>query len=186
MSFFQMILIATGLAMDAFAVSITGGIVAATVGFGYVLKIALFFAGFQMIMPWFGWWLGESVSHYIASFDHWIAFALLTVIGGRMVYESLLGKESCRPFDFNKISVLLFLAIATSIDAFIAGVSFSILKINIIHIILIIGIITLLLSLIGVKIGKILGCLVEKYAELTGGIILIVIAFQVLFTHIRG
>ena len=186
MSFFQMLLIATGLAMDAFAVSITGGIVAATVRFSYALKIALFFAGFQMIMPWFGWQLGKSVSHYIASYDHWIAFVILSAIGARMIYGSFQSKKRCQPFDFNRISVLLFLAIATSIDALIAGVGFSLLKININHIMVIIGMITLLLSLVGVTIGKILGCLVEKYAELVGGIILIVIGIQVLLTHIQG
>ena len=186
MSFFQMIFLATGLAMDAFAVSITGGIVATTVSLGYALKIALFFAVFQMMMPWLGWWLGEGVSQYIASYDHWIAFVLLFTIGSRMVYESFQSKENYRPIDFNKTTVLLFLAIATSIDAFIAGISLSILKMNILFVIMTIGIITLLLSLIGVKIGKILGFLGKRYAELAGGIILIVIGIQVLLTHIRG
>jgi manganese efflux pump family protein len=186
MSFLAIIFLGIGLAMDAFAVSIAGGIVAPKVSFSYALKIALFFAGFQMIMPWFGWCLGESLSQYIAIYDHWIAFALLFAVGGKMIYESLQSKERCKPLNFNKMSVLLFLAIAVSIDAFIAGVSFSILEMNIIPVIITIGIITLLLSLTGVKIGKILGCLVEKYAELAGGIILIVIGLQVLVTHIRG
>jgi len=101
-----------------------------------------------------------------------------------MIHESFKDKKKCKPIDFNKISVLIFLAIAVSIDAFIAGVGISLLNINITPIIITIGIITFLFSLIGVKIGKILGCLVERYAELTGGIILILIGIQILVQHL--
>ena len=184
MSFLSAAFLGIGLAMDAFAVSITGGIVSCTVSFVYAFKIALFFAVFQMVMPILGWWLGKSIEQYIASYDHWIAFVLLMAIGGKMVYESFQNKERCKPINFNKISVLLFLAIAVSIDAFIAGVSLSMLEMDILPIIIIIGLITFFLSLIGVKIGKILGFLVEKYAELAGGIILILIGIQVLVQHI--
>jgi len=184
MSFLSTIFLAIGLAMDASAVSISVGIVASIISFAYALKIALFFAGFQMMMPWLGWWLGQSVNQHIALYDHWIAFFLMLGIGGRMIYESFQSSENCKPINFNKTSVLLFLAIATSIDAFIAGVSLSILEIDIIPVIITIGIITLLFSLTGVKIGKILGCLVEKYAKLTGGLILVVIGIKVLVQHI--
>lgn len=186
MPFLSIIFLATGLAMDAFAISITGGIVCTRVSFTFALKVALFFAGFQMIMPWLGWWLGQSISRYIALYDHWIAFVLMFAIGGKMIYESFQNKETCKSFDFNKISVLLILSFAVSVDAFIAGVSLSILEIDIMPVIIIIGMITLLLSLIGVKIGKILGCLVERYAELAGGIILILIGVQILAGHLRG
>lgn len=185
MSFLSAAFLGVGLAMDAFAVSITGGIVSSSVSFIYAFRIALFFAIFQMVMPWLGWWLGQSIEQYIARYDHWIAFVLLLAIGGKMIYESFQNKEKrCKPINFNKTSVLLFLAIAVSIDAFIAGVSLSILEADILPIIIIIGLITFLISLIGVKIGKILGCLVEKYAELAGGIILILIGTQVLVQHI--
>lgn len=184
MSFLSMLFLAIGLAMDAFAVSISGGIVSANVHFLYAFRIALSFALFQMIMPFLGWWLGQSVSHYIVNYDHWVAFVLLSIIGGRMIHESFKDKKKCKPIDFNKISVLIFLAIAVSIDAFIAGVGISLLNINITPIIITIGIITFLFSLIGVKIGKILGCLVERYAELTGGIILILIGIQILVQHL--
>jgi len=170
--------------MDAFAVSITGGIVASKVSLLYAFKIALTFAVFQMGMPWLGWLLGRSVSRYIAIYDHWIAFILLVVIGSRMIYESFQNGERNCSINFDKISVLIFLAIATSIDAFIAGVSLSILDINIIPVIIVIGLVTLFLSLIGVKIGKVLGFLVERYAELAGGIILIIIGIQILIQHI--
>lgn len=186
MSFLSTLFLATGLAMDAFAVSITGGIVSSHVSFIYAFKIALFFASFQMIMPWLGWLVGQNLSQYVAYYDHWIAFVFLFVIGGKMIYESFHSKERCKSIKFDKISVLILLAIATSIDAFIAGVSLSILEMDIIRVIVIIGVITLLLSLIGVKIGKNLGCLVEKYAELMGGVILIFISIQVLVSHIRG
>jgi|LDZU01.1.fsa_nt_gi putative Mn2+ efflux pump MntP len=184
MSFLSVIFLAIGLAMDAFAVSITGGIVSDRVNFFYAFKIALFFAIFQMGMPWLGWLLGRGVFQYIASYDHWIAFILLFIIGSRMIYESFQDGEKCKPIDFNKISVLIFLAIATSIDAFIAGVSLSLLEININLVIIVIGLITFFLALIGVRIGKVLGCLVEKYAELTGGVILVIIGIQVLVQHI--
>jgi manganese efflux pump family protein len=184
MSILSVIFLAIGLAMDAFAVSITGGIVADKVNFFYAFKIALFFAIFQMGMPWLGWLLGRGVSQYIAKYDHWVAFILLLIVGSRMIYGSFQDGEKCNPLDFNKISVLIFLAIATSIDAFIAGVSLSLLEINIISVIVVIGGVTFFLALIGVRIGKVLGCLVEKYAELTGGIILIIIGIQVLVQHI--
>lgn len=186
MSFLSTIFLAIGLAMDAFAVSITGGIVSSNVTFVYALRISLFFAIFQMFMPWLGWLLGKSLIQYIASYDHWIAFILLLAIGGKMVYESFRSEDRCKPINFNKISVLILLAIATSIDAFIAGMSLSILEMNIVKVMAIIGLITLILSLIGVRIGKILGCIVEKYAELLGGVILIFIGIQLLISHLRG
>lgn len=186
MSFSVVLFLAVGLAMDAFAVSISSGIAAPVVSAAYALKIALFFSGFQMLMPLLGWWLGDSMSQYIASYDHWIAFILLFAIGSRMAYESFQSEAHNRSINFNSTAVLLLLAVATSIDALIAGVSLSILRINRMHVIIIIGIITLLFSLIGVKIGKILGCRMEKYAQLVGGIILITIGIQLLWTHIRG
>lgn len=184
MPFLSVILLAIGLAMDAFAVSITGGVVSTSVTFFYAFRIAIFFAGFQILMPLLGWWLGQSVIEYIARYNHWIAFLLLFTIGGRMIYEYFHNEGKCKSINFRKISVLIFLAVAVSIDAFVAGVSLSILEVSIIPIIIIIGLITFLFSLVGVRIGKLLGCVVEKYAELTGGIILILIAIQVLIQHL--
>ncbi len=186
MSFLSTIFLAFGLAMDAFAVSITGGIVSGTVNLFFAFKIALLFAAFQMIMPLIGWWLGQNIVIYIAQYDHWIAFFLLSLVGAKMIYESFQNKENKQSINFNNLLVLLFLALATSIDAFITGVSLSFLELNIIRVIITIGIITLILSFIGVRIGKVLGCLMERYAELVGGIILIAIGLQVLTGHIRG
>jgi len=184
MSFLSTFFLATGLAMDAFAVSITGGIVSTRVNFFYAFKFAIFFAIFQMLMPLVGWWLGQSASKYIEQYDHWVAFILLLAIGGKMIYESFQNKEDCKPINFNKLSVLFFLAIAVSIDALIAGISLSFLRIDIMKVIINIGIITFFLSLAGVKIGKLLGYIIEKYAELAGGIILIIIGFRLLISHI--
>ena len=186
MSLLSTIFLAFGLAMDAFAVSITGGIVTVEVNFIFALNIALLFASFQMIMPLIGWWLGNNAIIYIQPYAQWTAFLLLCLIGAKMIYESFQDKEQRKTTDFKSTPVLFFLAIATSIDAFISGICISFLELGIFKIIIIIGIITLLLSLLGVGLGKILGYLLGRYAELIGGIILIVIGFQVLTMYIRG
>ncbi len=186
MSYLSTVFLAIGLAMDAFAVSITGGMVSGTISFIYALKIALFFTVFQMIMPYMGWWLGRSAIIYIKSYAHWVAFLMLFFIGAKMIYESFQSKEYGQSINFNSIIVLFFLAIATSIDAFISGMCISFLEIGILKIIIVIGVITLLLSLVGVIIGRILGYMLKKYAELTGGIILIILGFQLLSGYIRG
>lgn len=184
MTVFSMVLLAFGLAMDAFAVSITGGMVTSSVNFLFALKIALFFAGFQMLMPWIGWWFGKNIVPYLGCCNYWIASLLLFLIGFKMVYESFHYKDNKQCLNFNSISVLFLLAIATSIDAFAAGVSLSFLGPDIVKALWIIGIITLLLSLLGVSIGKILGHLLKRYAELAGGVILILIGLQVLMGHL--
>lgn len=184
MSFLSTILLALGLAMDAFCVSVTGGMVSGKADFVLAFKVALFFAGFQMLMPWIGWHLGHGIAIYLGQYVRWIAFLLLLLIGVKMIYESFRNQENKSSFNFDRIATLFLLAIATSIDAFAVGVSFSFLRWDIGKPILIIGIITLLLSLIGVKIGKVLGCLIKRYAELVGGIILILIGLRVLTGYI--
>ncbi len=186
MSFLSSILLAFGLAMDAFAVSITGGIVSSTVNIAFALNIALLFAGFQMVMPLIGWWLGNNAIIYIQPYVQWVAFLLLCFIGAKMIYRSFQNQKEEQSIDFNNVLVLLFLAVTTSIDAFISGICISFLGLEIVKTIIVIGIITLLLSLIGVGIGKILGSIFGRYAELVGGIILIVIGFQVLIIYFRG
>lgn len=186
MSFWSTIFLALGLAMDAFAVSISGGMASDRVNFVYALKITFFFALFQMLMPLLGWWLGNNAVIYIEPYAHWVAFFLLLLIGAKMVYESFQNKGNKQSIDFNKIIILLFLAFATSIDAFISGICISFLEFDIIKVIVVIGIITLLLSFLGVCIGKVLGYLLERYAEMAGGIILIIIGVKVLSGYIRG
>ncbi len=181
MNFLSTRFLATGLAMDAFAVSITGGILLTTTNFYYAFRISVFFAVFQMIMPYLGWYLGRNLSKYISIYGKWIAFLLLFVIGSKMMYDSFHDNSNKNTLlNFNSVAVLLLLSIATSIDAFIAGIGLSFLDCNMRLIILNIGVITFLFSFAGVLIGKSVGYLVKKYAEKIGGLILILIGIQIL------
>ncbi len=150
MDIFSTILIAIGLAMDAFAVSISGGICIKRLKSYHALKIALFFGAFQAIMPALGWLAGLAFRSFLAQIDHWIAFIFLSLIGGKMIYESLQEHEDKKMLNPLKFHVLLVLSVATSIDALAVGITFAFLKITIITPIAIIGIITFSLSFVGV------------------------------------
>lgn len=186
MNFMSIALIAVGLAMDAFAVSLTTGIILKKNK--DILKnsliIAAYFGIFQALMPLIGWFIGLQFKEYIERLDHWIAFVLLSFIGIKMIYEALKEKdvqeEAIDPL--NK-KTLLFLAIATSIDALIIGLSFALLEVSIISATLIIGIITFVICFIGVYLGKRFGQLFKGKAELFGGAILIFIGFRILLEH---
>jgi putative Mn2+ efflux pump MntP len=176
------LVIAIGLAMDSFSVSITRGFTnTKTTQSLEALKIAFFFGLFQGFMPIIGWFAGLSVIDFISSFDHWIAFGLLSLIGGRMIYESV-SKESKQVINSSSLKVLLVLSIATSIDALAVGISLSFLETSIVIPAIIIGIITFSLSFLGVFIGKKFGSYFEKIGIL-GGVILIVIAIRILIEH---
>lgn len=187
--FITVFLTGIALSMDAFAVAICKGLKMQRLNYKQMSLIALFFGGFQAIMPFIGWTLGHSFKEYIESFDHWVAFALLLFIGGKMIYEVLKGDEDddccCDNFD---IKELFLLAIATSIDAMAAGIAFAIDGINtlydILWAILIIGITTFVLSAIGVLIGHKFGAVYKSKAELVGGIILILIGLKILLEHL--
>ncbi|MDD3051729.1 MAG: manganese efflux pump MntP family protein [Candidatus Cloacimonetes bacterium] len=184
MHFATILLISLGLAMDAFAVSVSSGVVLTCFRKRYALKIALFFGVFQAVMPLIGWSAGLTFRNYISAVDHWIAFALLSIIGGKMIYESLITCEkekSCNP---ENIMVLLMLAVATSIDALAVGISFSCLEVSIITPALIIGIVTFVLSFAGVFIGNKFGSIFENKMELIGGLILIGIGIKILVEHL--
>lgn len=170
--------------MDAFAVSITSGITIRHLRVKHALKIALFFGFFQAIMPVIGWLLGVSVRHAISGFDHWIAFGLLNIIGGKMIYESFKLQPNKEEIDPQNIYVLFLLSIATSIDALAIGLSLSFLKVAIIFPAIIIGIITFLLSFFGVHIGNKVGHFFEKKIEMIGGLVLIGIGFKILIEHL--
>lgn len=170
--------------MDAFAVSITSGITIRHLRVKHALKIALFFGFFQAIMPVIGWLLGVSVRHAISGFDHWIAFGLLNIIGGKMIYESFKLQPNKEEIDPQNIYVLFLLSIATSIDALAIGLSLSFLKVAIIFPAIIIGIITFLLSFLGVHIGNKVGHFFEKKIEMIGGLVLIGIGFKILIEHL--
>ena len=184
MSILSIILIAVGLSMDAFAVSVCKGLKMKTIDYGRTLLIGLFFGGFQAIMPLIGWLVGFKFQRHIESFDHWIAFLLLAFIGGKMIYESFKPDEDDSPDTLN-ISELFILAIATSIDALAVGIAFAMLKdINIFFSVAVIGLITFILSVIGVLAGNKFGAVYKNKAELAGGIILVILGLKILLEHL--
>ena len=183
MDIISITLIALGLAMDAFAVSITGGIAIRHLRIRSALKIAFFFGAFQAFMPVLGWLAGLSLRELISDIDHWIAFGLLCFIGCKMIYESLKIKGSEEEKDFLNIYILLVLSVATSIDALAVGLSFAFLKISIAAPVIIIGTVTFLLSFTGVFIGDKIGHLFKNKFEIIGGIILIGIGIKILVEH---
>ena len=182
--FIELFLMGVGLSMDAFAVSICKGLGMRKVNKKQALVIGLFFGGFQALMPFVGWLLGSQFEKYITSIDHWIAFILLGIIGGKMIVESVKPdkeddevKEMDAPLDLKEMFVL---AVATSIDALAVGVSLAFLKVAILPAVLFIGCITFVCSAAGVKIGSIFGDKYQSKAELCGGIILILIGIKIL------
>lgn len=182
MGIIQLCLIGLGLAMDAFAVSICQGLKMQKINLKQTITIALFFGGFQGIMPFIGWLLGKNFETYITSFDHWIAFALLLIIGGKMIIESFEANDSCEVT--NSLKDLVLLAIATSIDALAVGITFAFLKTSILLPVLLIGIITFILCIFGVIIGNKFGSRYKNKAEFLGGIILILIGLKILIEHL--
>lgn len=174
--------IAIGLAMDAFAISIVSGFSIKKLKKENAFKIALFFGIFQGIMPIIGWFIGFGFRDFVLGIGHWIAFALLAAIGIKMIYEST--KIKTNKQNPLKNSVLLILAIATSIDAFVVGASLSILNTPIITPAILTGIITFVLSFIGVYIGKKIGHFFENKIEALGGLILILIGLKILLENI--
>lgn len=192
MGFIELALIALGLSMDAFAVSICKGLGMRELNYRQALLVALFFGGFQGLMPLIGWVLGVQFQQYIVSFDHWIAFLLLAFIGGKMVFDALRNdldssENACGP-DFVTSSLdikqLLLLAIATSIDALAIGITFAFLEVDIISAVICIGAITFCLAFIGVLVGNKFGAKYEKPATILGGIVLILIGLKILLEHL--
>lgn len=186
MKLIELLLIAIGLSMDAFAVSICKGLNMTKLSYKNCTVIALFFGGFQALMPLLGWLLGSQFSKYITAVDHWIAFALLAFIGGKMIYEALKKDETgTENADILKIKELFLLAIATSIDALAVGITFALLdSVNIYFSISVIGAVTFVFSFAGVIIGNKFGCKYKSKAELIGGIILVGIGLKILLTDL--
>ncbi len=180
----NILFIALGLAMDAFAVSITSGFTIKQLRIHHALRVGLFFGLFQAVMPLVGWAVGLSVRDFVVEVDHWIAFSLLVLVGGKMIYESFKIESIKKRPDVLKISTLLMLSLATSIDALIMGVTFAMLKISILLPILVIGIVTFLLSFVGVYIGDRLGHFFENKMEFVGGLVLIGIGIKILIEHL--
>ncbi|MEI3130173.1 MAG: manganese efflux pump MntP family protein [Oscillospiraceae bacterium] len=188
MGFIEFFLTGIGLSMDAFAVAICKGLGMRKVNYKQMLLIALFFGGFQALMPLLGWLLGRQFEQYITSVDHWIAFALLVLIGANMLREVRKGDDTTDAetvYDAPlPLGQLLLMAIATSIDALAVGISFAFLGVNIWLAIAIIGTTTFLISAAGVFIGNRFGNRYEKRATIAGGIILILLGVKILLEHL--
>lgn len=184
MDIISIIFIAFGLAMDAFAVSITSGLIIKHLRVNNALKIAMFFGAFQAIMPLIGWAAGLSFRDFISGVDHWIAFGLLSIIGCKMIYESSKMGSNEKKIDPLNLYVLFILSIATSIDALAVGLSLSFLDVPIALPAIIIGVVTFLLSLLGVYLGNRIGYFFERKIELIGGLILIGIGIKILIEHL--
>ncbi len=187
MSILELFLIGVGLSMDAFAVAICQGLCMPKLNWKHAGIIAAFFGGFQALMPLTGWFLGSQFAGYIQSFDHWAAFALLALIGGNMVREALFPEEeetACAVTTKLDYRQLLLMAVATSIDALAVGVTFAFLEVPIGSAVSIIGITTFALSLVGVAVGNFFGARYKKRAELSGGIILILLGLKILLEHL--
>ncbi|MCK5256408.1 MAG: manganese efflux pump [Deltaproteobacteria bacterium] len=180
MDIVSIVIIAVGLAMDAFAVSITSGITIKRLHINHALKIALFFGLFQAFMPIIGWLAGLSLRDYISAIDHWIAFGLLSFIGCKMIYESITVQSNKKEINPLNVYVLLVLSVATSIDALAVGISFAFLKVSIVTPVIIIGTVTFLLSYLGVYIGDRIGHFFENKIEIAGGVLLIGIGLKIL------
>ena len=184
MNLFELLLIAAGLSMDAFAVSMCKGLSVQRLRPRHYLLTGAWFGGFQALMPLTGYLLGSTFDQYIVSFDHWIAFLLLALIGGNMVKESLSGEEECHDSSFS-IRTMFLLAVATSIDALAVGVTFALLPdVHILSAVTLIGLITFLLSAMGLKVGNVFGLRYKARAELAGGVILILMGLKILLEHL--
>lgn len=182
MTFVELIIIAIGVSMDAFAVSISKGLSTPKLKAKNAATAGLWFGGFQALMPVVGYYLGVSFADLVSSVDHWIAFVLLGIIGGNMIKESF-DKDTCDiEADFS-VKAMFPLAIATSIDALAIGVSMAFLGVNIWSAVLLIGITTGLFSFVGVYIGKFFGCRYKSKAEFTGGFILLAMGLKILLEH---
>lgn len=184
MSVWELLLIAIGLSMDAFAVSICKGLGMRRMNWKHAGVIALFFGGFQAAMPLIGWALGRQFEHYITSIDHWIAFVLLTFIGAKMIWEAFRGGEEDSCGDTLNLKELLGLAVATSIDALAVGVTFAFLQVSILPSVTLIGVTTFAFSLAGVSIGRTFGGWLMQKAQVAGGAVLILIGLKILLEHL--
>ena len=186
MEILTILLLAIGLSFDSFAVSVCSGLNLPRIRFIQAAKIAIFLALFQAFMPLIGWLVGNSMKSLIEPVDHWIAFGLLSLIGGKMIIESFINSEEREiknPLDHK---VILTLSLATSIDALAVGFSFATFLNKILIAVFIIGLVTFIASMLGILLGKRTGSKINKYAEIIGGLILVVIGVKILVEHLFG
>ena len=179
----ELVLLALGLAMDAFAVSVCKGLALRRIRARDALLCGVWFGGFQALMPVIGYFLGTLFAGFIRSVDHWIAFVLLCLIGGNMLREAFSGGDE-EPDARMDVRSMFLMAVATSIDALAIGVTFAFLSVNIALAVGLIGVITFALSAVGVKVGSIFGAKYEKRAEMLGGAVLIILGLKILLEHL--
>jgi putative Mn2+ efflux pump MntP len=184
MEILTVIFLAIGLSFDSFAVSVYSGLTLPEIRFFQAVKIALFLAVFQSAMPLIGWLIGSNMKSVIEPVDHWVAFVLLGLIGGKMIYEGFSDPETREIKNPLKVRVILTLSLATSIDALAVGFSFAAILDHILILVFIIGAVTFLASMLGILLGKKTGTIISHYAEITGGLILIAIGTKILIEHL--
>lgn len=186
MGFIELLLIAVGLSMDAFAVSICKGLGMKRVNLKVAVVLALFFGGFQALMPLIGWALGSQFLGIIGPIDHWVAFVLLAVIGGKMLWEAFHDgdEDDGKPADRIDLGEFFILAVATSIDALAVGISFAALSVDIVPSVALIGVTTFAFTIAGVFVGNFFGSRYEKPASIVGGVVLILIGTKILLEHL--
>lgn len=183
MSLLELFIVAVGLAMDAFAVSVCKGLSASKVNLRHAVCAGLWFGGFQALMPLIGWLLGVQFQAAIERFDHWIAFILLGILGINMIREARSGEDECCDCSF-AWKAMLPMAVATSIDALAVGVTFAFLKVDIVAAVAFIGVITFLLSAVGVRLGSVFGQKYQSAAQIFGGVVLILMGLKILLEHL--
>ena len=184
MTLLELFILAVGLSMDAFAVSVCKGLALGKIRPKHMLIAGAWFGGFQALMPLVGYLLGSRFEQYIRSFDHWVAFVLLGAIGANMLREAL-GKEEDDDTDASMgVKTMFLMAVATSIDALAVGITFAFLQVRIIPAVLFIGVTTFILSALGVKAGSLFGVKYKKRAEIAGGVILVLLGIKILLEHL--
>lgn len=184
MGLIELFILAAGLSMDAFAVSVCKGLAMSKISVKKAAVVGIWFGGFQALMPLAGYLLGSQFKDSISSVDHWIAFILLGIIGGNMIREACSG-ECENENDSLDIRTMFLLAVATSIDALAVGITFAFLKVNIAAAVSFIGAVTFVISAAGVKIGNIFGTKYKSRAELAGGVILVLLGLKILLEHLN-
>ncbi len=182
MDFITLFLLAIGLCFDTFAVSVSSGLIRKEIVFWQATRIAFFLALFQALMPVLGWLGGITIKSWIEPFDHWVALGILTVLGIKMIIESLKADED-KNIDPLDLKVIISMALATSIDAFAVGISFAIIQVNMILAVLIIGSVTFIASMLGILFGKKTGSHFGQKMEILGGLILIAIGIKIVIEH---
>lgn len=184
MSWLNLLGIAIGLAMDAFAVSIAAGLAIPELTRRHVFRLSFHFGLFQFMMPIIGWLAGRTVQGYISQFDHWIAFGLLAFIGGKMLWEAVMEEGTASNGDPTRGLMLVTLSVATSIDALAVGLSMAFLKISVWFPSVIIGLVAAAMTAVGIRFGSRIGSRWGKAAEITGGIVLLGIGVRILVSHL--